>query len=67
MYHFQSQALGKISSQSSDFTDSMRNLMCCMRSIAWFSMGSYLVPYKKAKLLGQYYYSLCWGQMVFIG
>lgn len=40
--------------------------MYCMRSIAWFSMGSYLVPYKKVELLGQYYYSLCWGQRVFI-
>lgn len=58
MQHFQSQALDKISSLSSDLTDSMRNVMCCMKSIVWFSMDSYVVPYKRAKVLDQYYYSL---------
>lgn len=36
----------------------MRNVMHCMRSIIWFPMDSYVVPYKRAKVLDQYYYSV---------
>lgn len=36
----------------------MRNVMCCVKSIVWFSMNSYVVPYKRAEVLDQFYYSM---------